>query len=156
MRVRVALGALLMLAFATIASAQSASVLVGAWERFSIRTGDGKTPNPQPPAAFLIMTADGFYSQTAIPTGRPKLNKPLKDMTKDELLAQFNNVVARRGTYTVSGNRLTRTDLSNTNANNEGMSQIQLFKIEGDVLILTNPDATRKDEARFRRVKKST
>jgi len=144
------------MACATFASAQSASQLAGTWERFSVRDDDGKMANPQPPAAFLIMTADGFYSQTAIPTSRPKLNKPLKDMTKDELLARFNNVVARRGTFTVSGNRLTRTDVSNTSPNNEGTGQPQLFKIEGDVLILTNPDTTKKDEVRFRRVKKST
>src|SRR5690349_4073259 len=75
----VALGALLVLAFATLASAQGASALAGTWERFSVRDGDGKAPNPQPPAAFLIMTPDGFFSQTAIPTGRPKVNKPLKD-----------------------------------------------------------------------------
>ena len=102
------------------------------------------------------MTTDGFFSQTAIPTGRPKLNKPLKEMTKEELLAQFTNVVARRGTYTVSGNRLTRTDITNTNPNNEGTAIVQLFRIEGDVLILTNSDTTKKNEARFRRVKKST
>jgi hypothetical protein len=139
-----------------LASAQSASALAGTWERFSIRDDNGNMPNPQPPAAFLIMTTDGFFSQTAIPTGRPKLNKPLKEMTKEELLAQFTNVVARRGTYTVSGNRLTRTDITNTNPNNEGTAIVQLFRIEGDVLILTNSDTTKKNEARFRRVKKST
>jgi hypothetical protein len=156
MRFRVALGAVFVLALATLASAQNAATLVGTWERFSIRDATGKMVAPQPPAAFLIMTSDGFYSQTAIPTGRPKNSKPLKDMTKDELLARFNNIVARRGTFTVSGNRLTRTDVAHTDPNTEGMSQVQLFKIEGDVLILTNPDTTKKDEARFRRVKKST
>jgi len=158
MRFRVALGVLALLAFPSLGSAQTTnfSPLAGAWERFSARDETGKMVSPQPPAAFLIMTADGFFSQTAIPTGRPKSTKPLRDMTKEELLARFNNVVGRHGTYSVSGNRLTRHDLSNTNPNNEGMSQVQLFKIEGDVLILSNPDTTKKDEVRFRRVKKST
>jgi hypothetical protein len=158
MRVRVALGILSFLALASITSAQTTnfSQFAGAWERFSLRDETGKMVSPQPPAPFLIMTADGFFSQTAIPTGRPKSTKALKDMTKDELLARFNQVVGRHGTYSVSGNRLTRTDLSNIIPNNEGMSQVQLFKLEGDVLILSNPATTKKDEVRFRRVKKST
>ena len=109
---------------------------------------------PSPPAAFTIFSADGFYSQTAIPTGRAKVDKPLADYTKEELLARFNRSEARRGKYTVSGNTLTRTYASTLNPNDEGRApQVQRFRIEGDVLILTSPSPTNKGETRWRRQK---
>jgi hypothetical protein len=48
-------------------------------------------------------SSDGFYEQMTIPAGRPKPAKPLADYTKEELLARFTRVEARRGRYTVSG-----------------------------------------------------
>src|SRR5437762_11737213 len=64
---------LLLLVFAAFPSAQT-NPLVGTWERTSLTDAQGKSTQPPTPAAYLIMTADGFYSQTAIPTGRPKTN----------------------------------------------------------------------------------
>lgn len=106
---------------------------------------------PPGPAAFVIFSANGYFSQTAIPTGRNKIDKPLDQMTREELLGRFQAVIARRGTYTVSGNRLTRKDVSHTNPNTEGSDAVQDFRIEGDFPILTTPG--NKAEARFRRVK---
>jgi hypothetical protein len=109
--------------------------------------------NP-PPAAFTIFSADGFYSQTAIPSGRPKVDKPLTDYTKEELLSRFNRAEARRGRYTVSGNTLTRTYVASLNPNDEGRDpQVQRFRIEGGVLVLTSTSPTNKSEVRWRRAK---
>lgn len=134
--------------------AEAQGPIVGAWERFAMKDSTGTDVQTQPPAAFTIFSADGFYSQTAIPTGRPKLTKPLADYTKDELLSRYNRTEARRGRYTVSGNTLTRTYVSSLNANDEGRDpQVQRFRIEGDVLILTSTSPTNKSEVRFRRAK---
>jgi hypothetical protein len=59
---------------------------------------EGKATQPPAPAAFLVFTADGFFSQNAIPTARPRVNKPLDQLSKEELLQRFNRVEARRGT----------------------------------------------------------
>jgi hypothetical protein len=136
------------------AIAQGGQKLVGAWERFAMKDSTGADVRPLPPAAFTIFSADGFYSQTAIPTGRAKVDKPLADYTKEELLARFNRSEARRGKYTVSGNTLTRTYESSLNPSDEGRApQVQRFRIEGDVLILTSPSPTNKSEVRWRRQK---
>ena len=134
--------------------AQSQGPLVGAWERIAIKDSTGAAVQPTPPAAFTIFSSDGFYSQIAIPAGRPKLAKPLADQTKDELLGRFNRAEARRGRYTVSGTTLTRTYVATLNPNDEGRDpQVQRFRIEGDVLILTSISAVNRSEARFRRVR---
>jgi hypothetical protein len=142
---------------ASALAAQSPHPIVGAWERFSIKDSTGTDVSPPPPAAFTIFSAEGFYSQTAVPKGRPKLQKPLADYTKEELLARFTGTEARHGQYTVSVSRktLTRTYTSSTNPNAEGGApQVQNFRIDGDVLILTSVTPGNKSEARFRRAKK--
>src|SRR5688500_15680938 len=101
------------------APAQSQGALVGAWERTAIKDSTGTDVQPALPAAFTIFSSDGFYAQIAIPTGRPKLAKPLADYTKEELVARFNRAEARRGRYTVSGNTLTRTYIATLNPNDE-------------------------------------
>ena len=135
------------------ALAQKPNPLVGTWERFSLKRGETVAQPPEAPE-FLIVSADGFFSQTAIPAGRPKLQKPLEQMTKEELLNRFDQVAAARGVYTIVGNVFTRKFVSNLNPNAEGNEQIREFRIEGDTLILTSQGSEKaKTEARFHRVK---
>jgi len=154
MRVRIVLALLLVCVFAYGASAlaQNQTPLVGAWERLALKNAEGVDIQPPEPAAFVIFSADGYYSQTVIPIGRNKLKKPLEDMTKEELLNQFQLLFAHHGTYTVSGDKLTRRFISHSNPNVEGTELVQEFRIEGDLLILTVPGS--KAEARFRRAQK--
>jgi hypothetical protein len=140
------LGALLIV---QAVSAQGSNQLVGTWERVSITNDQGVATQQSP--AFVIFSANGHFSQTVVPANRPKVNKPVQEMTRDELLARFQGAQARRGTYTIQGNRLTRKDVTNADPNQEGTEQIQQFRVDGDLLILSNP--TTKAEARFRRVK---
>jgi Lipocalin-like domain len=151
MRVRIVVSLLFVYVFAygVSALAQPQNPLVGAWERLALKNAEGVDIQPPEPAAFVIFSADGYYSQTVIPTGRNKLKKPLEDLTKDELLHRFQLLFAWRGTYTVSGNTLTRRIISHTNPNLEGTEFVQEFRIEGDLLILTTPGS--KAEARFQR-----
>ena len=153
MRVRIVVALLFVFVFAygARALAQPQNPLVGAWERVSAKNDEGIDVQPPEPVAFVIFTADGYFSQTVIPTGRTKLKKPLEDMTKEELLHRFQNLFAWRGTYTVSGNTLTRRIISHTNPNIEGTEFVQEFRIDGDLLILTRPGT--KFETRFRRAK---
>ena len=145
--------AVLVVSHGSIAQAQTASQLVGSWERFSLRNAEGAVIQPPEPAAFMILTGEGYFSVTAIPTDRKKIDKPLDQLTREELLNWLQHVNVRRGTYTVSGNTLTRKDVSNINPNQEGRESVQQFRLEGDVLIFTNPDPKNKAEAQWRRVK---
>ena len=136
------------------AEAQRRPSLVGAWERFAMKDSTGADVSPLPPAAFTIFSADGSYSQMAIPTGRAKVNKPLADYTKEELLERFGRAEARRGRYSTMGTTLTRTYTASLDPNAEGRDpQVQHYRVVGDVLILTSTSPTNKSEVRFRRVK---
>lgn len=140
-------------AVAAPAPAHAQSSVVGAWERVALSDAQGKPTQPPAPAAFVIFSADGFFSQSGVPTGRQKTAKPLDQMTKEELLQRFNRVETRRGTYTVAGNRLTRRNVAHGDPAQEGTEQTQLFRVEGDALILSSTDPKLKNEVRFRRAK---
>ncbi len=98
MRVRIVVALLFVFVFAYGASAlaQNQNPLVGSWERLSVKNDEGVDVQPPEPAAFVIFSADGYFSQTVIPTGRNKLKKPLEDMTKEELLNRFQLLFAWR------------------------------------------------------------
>ena len=144
--------AVLTYAFA-VSAAPNAKAFVGTWERFSLRDEAGKPAEERTVRSFLLFSADGHYSQTTLPAGREKLDKPLNEMTKEELLHRFDGVRATYGTYTIAGNKLTRKYLTTTIPSEEGNDVVQVFRFEGDTLILSSTTAGSKREARFRRVK---
>src|SRR4051794_19517097 len=117
------------------AMAQSTNPLVGVWERISLMRG---TTEGQPPAApeFLIVSADGYFSESELPEGREKVNKPLDQMTKEELVARFSRTAASRGTYTIVGNVFSRKHIADLNPTAEGSDQVRSFRFEGDILVL--------------------
>jgi len=118
------------------AMAQGTNPLVGTWERISLLRG---TTQGQPPAApeFLIISADGYFSESEIPEGREKVSKPLDQMTKEELVARYTRTAASRGTYTIQGNVLTRKHIADLNPGAEGSDQVRNFRFEGDILVLS-------------------
>lgn len=139
---------------ASAALAQNQNRLAGAWERFVLKDSAGTAIQPPSPAALLMFSAEGAYTQIAIPKDRPKVAKPLADMTKEELLSRFTRVESRWGRYSVAGDTLTRTYVASANPNQEaGSPQVQRFRIEGDVLILNSLTPGNQSEARFRRVR---
>jgi hypothetical protein len=141
----------LMLSLTQHTGAQSENPLVGAWQRFSQSRADG-TPNPQP-ETFVIFSANGHLSQTTLPFGRPKLTKPLQEMTREELLARFQGVQARLGTYAISDTKFIRKDVATLDPAEEGFDLVQEFRVEGDILTLISTAPKSKAVARFRRVK---
>ena len=136
----------------TAASAPNQKAFVGTWERFSTKDAEGKAGEERLVRSFIIFSADGHYSQTTLPAGRAKSDKPLKEMTKEELLNRLEGTTAVYGTYTIAGNKLTRKEITDLNPNLEGTELVQMFRFEGDMLILTSATGN-KFEARFRRVK---
>lgn len=152
---RVALSFVFSILLSSQAFAQSASPLVGTWERIALLTASGSSNQPPTPPAFLVMTSDGYWMQVAIPANRPKLDKPIGQLTKEELLERFTRVEVRGGAYTVDGNRLIRRNVQSVDPNQEGTTQPQRFRVEGNLLIVCGDcltDARSKAEARFRRV----
>ena len=118
------------------AMGQSNNPLVGVWERISLMRG---TTQGQPPAApeFLIISADGYFSESEIPEGREKVTKPLEQMTKEELLDRYRRTAASRGTYSIQGNVLIRKHIADLNPNAEGSDQVRNFRFDGDILVLS-------------------
>lgn len=135
------------------ASTSNATELVGTWERFARQDDDGKPIEERAVQSFLIFGADGHYSQITIPAGREKLRKPLQEMTKEELLNRFVGVSAEYGSYTLTGNLLTRKRLALTNPNEEGKDFVQGVRFEGDNLVLSFTTPGSKAEGKFRRAK---
>lgn len=135
-----------------IAAAQS-SPLTGAWERVSLRDSAGAMIQPPTAVAFAIYSANGYFTQIAIPAGRAMSDKPVNDMTREELVARFQGVSALRGTYVISGNRLTRRTLASLNPAQEGRDLVQTFRIDGDTLILGSPNPASRAEAKFVRAR---
>jgi hypothetical protein len=101
--------------------------------------------------SHLVFSADGHFAQASNPSGREKLDKPVKEMTKEELLNRFEFVSSSYGDYSMAGDLLTRKSISNVNPNFEGTDFVQRFRFEGDLLILNSTKT--KGEVRFRRLK---
>lgn len=142
----------LVLATTGVARAQAPTV-VGAWTRVSLRDSVGKAIQPPVAPAFVIFSANGYFSQTAIPAGRPPLNKELAAMSKGELLARFQHVDAWRGTYSIVGTRLTRKTIADVDPRGEGNEIVQVMRFAADTLILSRVNPADKAEARFVRVR---
>ena len=139
----------------TVPLALKADPLVGMWVK--------EHPAQQPPEEFLLFGPDGQFAQAVLPANRPKLDPArlaeaeerhesgIARMTREELLARFEHVQAAHGTYTVSGNVVSRKHLADLDPNLEGTEEIQEFRIDGGALILSAKGSApgRKGDARF-------
>ena len=140
------------------AVASSGSEIEGVWERISLTDTAGTLTQPPAPVSYLMIW-DGYFSQIGTPTGRPKVDSRVSEMTREELLARFTRVSARRGTYVIEGDTLVRTVLTNSNPNAEGQPPFrQEFYMAADTFVLlqlargsTRSPSGTKAEARFLR-----
>lgn len=142
----------LTLAIADVAQAQSRA-LPGAWRRISFRDSTAQPLQPRLVPAFVIFSANGYFSQSVIPAGRPKIAKLWKEMSKEELLSLVEGVDAWSGSYTLNGATLTRTTVSSLDPTAEGAKLVQVVRFGGDTLILTWPNPPNRSESRFLRVR---
>lgn len=144
----------ILLTVRSTASAPNPKAFAGTWERISSKDAEGKPLEERRLPSNIIFTADGHYSQTGFPTGREKVAKPVKEMTREELVNRVDGVLASYGTYTVTGNKLTRKVLQSLDPALQGKDIIQEFRLEGDTVTLkVVSEDLKNSETRYRRVK---
>ena len=78
----------------------TAARLVGTWERVSLLRNALSVQPPDAPL-FVKFGADGYWSMMEMPDDRPKIAKPLDQMTARELFTRFDKVEGGQGTWTV-------------------------------------------------------
>lgn len=130
----------------------SASRLVGTWERVSLLRNALSVQPPDAPL-FVKFGADGYWSMMEMPD-RPKVDKPLEQMTVKELLTRFDKVEGGQGTWTVKGDGsvVTRRHLVNIAPGGENSAQDRACLFEGEILALIGTGANRSPQARFKRL----
>ena len=143
---------LLAFAIADVAQAQG-NTLTGAWRRISFRDSTAQPEQPRLVPSFVIFSANGYFSQSILPAGRPKIDKAWKDMSREDLLSLFEGAGAWNGRYTLNGTTLTRTTVSNLFPTGEGAKLVQHVRFAGDTLILTWPNPANRSESRFLRAR---
>jgi Lipocalin-like domain len=127
--------------------------VIGVWERvWLIRDGNLQQPPSVP--EYIIFGSDGYFMQTELPPGRPKVQKTLAEMTPEELTARFDHFAVAFGNYSVAENIVTRKHLRTDDPNTEGYEQVRGFRFESGFLRMRGPNANGTlADAWFRRVK---
>jgi hypothetical protein len=130
--------------------ASDAEKLVGVWERTGrINLSTGKTIDQYP---FRLVITKKHFAFMASEPDRKKLDKPLQDMSKEELLDRLR-INGTYGTYTAVGNIFTRHRIYSTNPMREGTKFSQEFSFDGEELILRTETLEGSIiEARFKRL----
>jgi len=117
--------------------AQKNNAFVGVWEEVggTNAKGEQETGNA---GMRRIFTADGFYSITfgRQCAGTQVVNKPLPEMSKEELLDRLRCVIAQDGNFTVDGDKMTITRRSANVPQNIGTTQVMQWKVENGELSL--------------------
>jgi hypothetical protein len=121
----------------SLAREQSRLPFEGVWDEMRLREGnaaDGQKPNH-----MRRMFLDGYYSLTNASEGRRKIDKPVAQMTREELLDRFRSLQVQDGTYQVAGpNRILLKRRVSQFPENHGTEQIMEWAIDAnDVLSLT-------------------
>lgn len=127
--------------------------IVGVWQRVFLDDKGQVTPDPAP--MLVVYTDVGVYVQVSFRLDRQE-SRPLAELNADELRTRFSGTSAQHGTYTVSGNRLTRRIVGSFTPTNQGREQDVYFKIEGDTLVMGDERVeVASSRIQFRRVKKA-
>jgi hypothetical protein len=124
--------------------------LVGTWERISLLRNALSVQPPDAPL-FVKFGSDGHWSMMEMPE-RPKIDKPLEQLTAKELFTRFDSVDGGYGTWTIKGDVVTRRHLVNIGAGGENNSQDRSCIFENEILALIGVNSGRTPQARFRRL----
>ena len=127
----------LIFALSVAAHAQGKNGFVGVWEEIGGTTAKGE-PESGNVGMRRIFTADGFYSiafgrQCA---GTQVVEKPLQELTKEQILERLRCVIAQDGSFTVDGDKLAITRRSAQAPQNVGTKQVLQWKVENGELSL--------------------
>jgi hypothetical protein len=141
--------AALIFAFAAPALAQQGGLktqIVGSWDTVSViqQRADGTKLDlfNGKVSGLSIYTADGHFSQVNFQTDRPKIASGNRQTaTPDEALANYKQMYAIFGTYTVNESEGTYTlKITGSSFPNEVCNtQVRKFSINGDQMVFTNP-----------------
>ncbi len=124
--------------------------LVGTWERISLLRNALSVQPPDAPL-FVKFGSDGYWSMIEMPE-RPKIDKPLEQLTAKELWKRFESVDGGYGTWMIKGDVVTRRHLVNIGAGGENNSQDRSCIFENEILALIGVNSGRTPQARFRRL----
>ena len=108
----------------------------GVWDEIRLR--EGNASEGQKPNHMRRMFVDGYYSLTNASEGRRKIDKPVAQMTREELLDRFRSLQVQDGTYTSMGpNRILLKRRISQFPENHGTEQVMEWSIDAnDVLSL--------------------
>jgi hypothetical protein len=122
--------------------------LVGTWERVSLLR-NSLSVQPPDAALYLKFNADGYWSMMEMPDGRPKVNKPLEEMTKEELFQRFDKVEGGWGYYLVKRDVVNRIHDEDISPGREGLQHIREYIFEDKIMNLAGTGANRSPQARM-------
>ena len=128
----------------------TAARLVGTWERISLLRNALSVQPPDAPL-FVKFGSDGHWSMMEMP-GRPKIDKPLEQLTDKELRSRFDSVDGGYGSWAIKGDVVTRKHVVNMGGGGENSSQDRSCLFENDILALIGVNSGRTPQARFRRL----
>ena len=144
---------LVVVAFALAGPAWAQHPLTGSWEWISQKT-DGKDVPPDNTRAIMVFDAEGHMAWIHVAVDRPKATRPVSEMTREELVAQFNQVGGGFISTEVVGDKLRFKDDGLFILTSEPDDPGYNFRVEGDVLVLNQVnDKGKKFEVRYRRLK---
>ena len=108
----------------------------GVWDEIRLR--EGNSAEGQKPNRMRRMFFGGYYSLTNASEGRPKTDKPVAQMTREELLDRFRSLQVQDGTYEMAGpNRILLKRRVSQFPQNHGTQQVMEWSIDAnDVLSL--------------------
>jgi hypothetical protein len=126
--------------------------LVGQWVRFTlIRNGFSVQPPDAP--LYLQFGPDGYWSMMEFPANRPKISKPLDQLTSQELFSRFDKSDGGWGTYSQDGMINDRHHYSDIAApGNGGTEHVRAWRFEGKVLVLEGTGSNHSPEIKTRKL----
>jgi hypothetical protein len=108
---------------------QARSAFEGVWDEIRLR--DGNAAEGQKPNHMRRMFLDGYYSLTNASEGRRKIDKPVAQMTREELLDRFRSLQVQDGTYEMTGpNRILLKRRISQFPENHGTEQVMEWSID--------------------------
>ena len=125
------------LALGLAAQAQSKNGFVGVWEEVGGTNAKGE-PETGNAGMRRIFTAEGYYSIAfgRQCSGTQVVDKPLQELTKEQILDRLRCVIAQDGSFTVDGDKMNITRRSAQAPQNVGTKQTMQWKVENGELSL--------------------
>lgn len=122
--------------------------LVGTWGRVSLLRNSLSVQPPDAPL-YLLFGADGYWSMMEMPDDRPKLDKTLDQMTKEELAKRFHDVSGGWGYYIVKNNIVNRIHDEDIAPGREGGQHVRYYIFEDKVMNLAGTGKNMSPQARM-------